>query len=712
MRLWIVLLLISLPVAATAKFGLPDIPVEVPTEVPIKIPGLDKILKEEPALTTSLADARTGVPFLDGFNPIGFSAMSYLPRRANGRFVLTRPGLYQHNFLSYCLHAGAYGPGSGDGYLWVPLKGARAAAIRHVLTNSVTDPEIPQTQVQSLVWGILARTRIDDMSAQLRQAARHLLTRDEIHQLNGGALGQIPPELLDQAFVELPPLAQRALRAEAEIRGMLAEGVADFDQLEAVAVVAGEPPPAEEGPIVPWGRWSYHPDGFFVRYFPSGYQRTRVQIYVPESFNVERDELGRITAVADQYGNRVETEYDEDIEPATVSGDLELAGYAFSSIRFVHRMTIPPEISVNWETRWEDVGWTFVMGAGGQDSELADGERFSGIDERYQWAEQHYQQLRALHEAVASMRKPDAPVPQTTVTEAMDLGNYAMALRAVLADDPDTEQWMTDHIDLVVKAWQAAVRDYVGTRTRQQAGTPVKLAYQDNGTGFTHWEGLLLANNSGGGSGGGADFGGGDAAQPGNPGKQRLGMGGDDPAHGKENNPDVQAVQREAKAAQAVRDAFSNVDPSGYDNDNDYLNDVNKEIERLARERGLSQGGGKAAHSPMGTRCSDGRLVPGGPRDDPNYAEDWRQWDARRGFDWAEEWVKPTYFAGQPDVNFKAALAHEGVHQATWERLRREGKSSEEICDWFADPKNRQQDELNAYKKQLDMLNKWLKDDC
>jgi len=546
MRLCIVvLLLISLPVAAVARFGLPDIPIDISTDVPIKIPGLDKILKEEPALTTSLADACTGVPFLDDF-----------------RFILSRPGLYQHNFLSYCLHAGAYGPGGGDGYLWVPLKGSRASAIRHILTNSINQPEIAQHEVQSLVWGVLART-------QLRQAARCLLTGDEIRRLNGGALGQIPPELLDQAFVDLPPLAQRAFRAEAEIRGMMAEGVADFDQLEGVAIAAGEPPPREDGPEVPRGRWSYHPDGFFVRYFPSGYQRTRVQIYVPESFNVERDGLGRITAVADQYGNRVETEYDENIEPATVPGDLELTGYAFSSIRFVHRMVIPPEITVDWEACWEDAGWTFVAGAGGQASGQADAERFLGIDERYQWAEEHHQQLKELREAVASLRESDAPTPQATVTEPLDLGNYAMALRAVLGTDPDTEEWMTDNIDLVVKAWQVAVRDYVGTRQRQQAGMPVELAYLDSGTGFTYWGGLLLADNSGGGGEGGADFGGGDGTQPGSPGKQRLGMGGDDPSPGKENNPDVQAVQREAKAAQAVRDAFNNVDPSGYDNDND-----------------------------------------------------------------------------------------------------------------------------------------------
>jgi len=706
MRLWIVLLLISLPVAAVAKFGLPDIPIDIPTEVPIKIPGLDKILKEEPALTTSLADACTGLPFLDDFNPPAPMAMSHLPRRPNGRFVLSRPGLYQHNFLSYCLHAGAYGPGSGNGYLWAPLKGSRAGAIRQVLINSIN-----QHEVQSLVWGILARTRIDDMSSPLRQAARRLLTKDEIRRLNGGALGQIPSELLDQAFVDLPPLAQRALRAEAEIRGMLAGGIADFDQLEGVAIAAGEPPPHEEGPEVPSGRWSYHPEGFFVRYFPSGYKRTRVQVYVPENFNVERDELGRITAVADQYGNRVETSYDDSIEPVRVGDNFPLQGYGFRSIRFVHRMVIPPEVTLDWSAQWQDLGWTFATSTAASGGSQQHSVRFSDLDERYQWANSHRQRLEQLKQAVAEIGRLRVAPLDGSLERALDLANYAVALKAALGDRLQAEGWMTTHLQLVQKAWQAAVRDYVGARDLWQDEKPINLAYRAGPLTNTYMPPLLLINDSGDGNGG-ADFGGGDGTQPADPGRQRGGFGGDDPSPGKENNPDVQAVEREAKAQKAIRDAFDNVDPADYDNDDDYLDAVNEEIERLLRERGLSQAGGKAAHSPMGTRCTDGRLVPGEGRDNPDYAEDWRQWDARRGFDWAEEWVKPTYFSGLPDIIFEAAIAHEAVHQATWERLRREGKSSEEICDWFDDPKNRQQDELDAYKKQIDKLQEWIDHDC
>jgi hypothetical protein len=40
---------------------------------------------------------------------------------------------------------------------------------------------------------------------------------------------------------------------------------------------------------VPRGRWSSHPDGYFIRFFPSGYNKTKVQVYVPEPRAIARD---------------------------------------------------------------------------------------------------------------------------------------------------------------------------------------------------------------------------------------------------------------------------------------------------------------------------------------------------------------------------------------------------------------------------------------
>ena len=48
-------------------------------------------------------------------------------------------------------------------------------------------------------------------------------------------------------------------------------------------MLVGNPNPSEDrGPNVPRGRWSYHPNGFYIRFYPSGYQRTRVEVMVPD----------------------------------------------------------------------------------------------------------------------------------------------------------------------------------------------------------------------------------------------------------------------------------------------------------------------------------------------------------------------------------------------------------------------------------------------
>ena len=76
-----------------------------------RIPGLDKILQEEPALSTSFEDAIYGVAVLDGFDPVVTAPMSQLPFTGDGGFIVALPGSYELAAKSFCLHAGTYGPG-------------------------------------------------------------------------------------------------------------------------------------------------------------------------------------------------------------------------------------------------------------------------------------------------------------------------------------------------------------------------------------------------------------------------------------------------------------------------------------------------------------------------------------------------------------------------------------------------------------------------
>src|SRR6056297_2526890 len=76
-----------------------------------KIPGLNKILKEDPAISTSFEDAVYGAPVLDGFDPFMTAPMSQLPNTGDGAYIVALPGAYELEAKSFCLHAGNYGPG-------------------------------------------------------------------------------------------------------------------------------------------------------------------------------------------------------------------------------------------------------------------------------------------------------------------------------------------------------------------------------------------------------------------------------------------------------------------------------------------------------------------------------------------------------------------------------------------------------------------------
>ncbi|HEV7763508.1 MAG TPA: hypothetical protein VGQ76_00775 [Thermoanaerobaculia bacterium] len=275
-----------------------------------QLPTLESLLNKPP-VTTSFADAHAEVAFLDNTIPENARAfpMTSMPRDPQGRYLLG-PGLYELEAQSYCIKAGTYAPSEGDGYLYAPLKGPREKVVRAILRRSAEKPEIEQHDVQVLLWAVIARAKLRDMNPQLQQTATALLDARELFELNGGALGLIPPEMIDKYMARLSPQLQKVFRAEQQLRQHLARANATYQQYEQLAVLAGLAPAADIIRPTPRGRWSWHPDGYFIRYFPQGYQRTKMQVYVPPSMTIERDDEGRIAAVADGRTFRVETSYE------------------------------------------------------------------------------------------------------------------------------------------------------------------------------------------------------------------------------------------------------------------------------------------------------------------------------------------------------------------------------------------------------------------
>jgi hypothetical protein len=194
--------------------------------------------------------------------------------------------------------AGTHGPGGGDGYLYAPVKGAADDAVLAIVRNSVREAAIAQQEIQALLWAVLARAKFEDLSPDLRTTAGRLLTTRQLATLNRSALDVVSGNALTNALGGVPEPLRQIAQAEANLRQMMTTPGASFAEMERVAVLSGAAPLGQGSVNVPSGRWSVHPDGYYVRYLPSGYSSTRVEVWVPQGSPAVGKEFDPATHIA------------------------------------------------------------------------------------------------------------------------------------------------------------------------------------------------------------------------------------------------------------------------------------------------------------------------------------------------------------------------------------------------------------------------------
>lgn len=241
--------------------------------------GLDKLFKKPAAITTSFENVnKEGSQMPDFFKLEAAQPLYLLPKAPAGGFILCA-GYYEMTNKSYCLHAGTFAPSKGDGYMYAPTNGSKKEIVAAILKSAENHPEIDQHKIQVLLWAIIAKTKFIDFSTEIKLTAVTLLTKKQLTQLEDGALGFLPDEIINQAKTKLPESVQAVFEAENNIRGLITSGNYTYQEMEKYAILAGIAPPRTDYPS---GIWTLHPDGYYVRYIPSGYSITKVQIYVPK----------------------------------------------------------------------------------------------------------------------------------------------------------------------------------------------------------------------------------------------------------------------------------------------------------------------------------------------------------------------------------------------------------------------------------------------
>jgi hypothetical protein len=245
--------------------------------------GIDKLFKKPAPITTAFENVnKEGSKMPDFFKLETAQPLYLLPKSPNGGFILCA-GYYEMTNKSYCLHAGTFAPSQGDGYMYAPTIGSKKDIVIAILKSAEKHPEIDQHSIQILLWAIVAKTKFIDFSTEVKLTAVTLLTKKQLTQLEDGALGFLPNDVINQAKTKLPESVQTVFEAENSIRGLVASGNYTYQEMEKYAILAGFSPPRTDYPS---GIWTLHPDGYYIRYIPSSYSITKVQIYVPKELIV------------------------------------------------------------------------------------------------------------------------------------------------------------------------------------------------------------------------------------------------------------------------------------------------------------------------------------------------------------------------------------------------------------------------------------------
>lgn len=251
------------------------------------------------------------------------------------------PGYYSMTVQSYCLKAGTHGPTKGSGHLIAPIKGKLDDLVANMLTRSVDHPGIAQRDIQLLLWSIIYGAKFTDLDPALQLRVRPLLTESEIAQMSIG-IKDIPLDLL-------PDEVRSTAKFYKDLRSKLTDPTASFEEIESMAVLPGDPPSDLLKKQVDPGNWAYIGDGFFMRLMPHGYMKSTLELYRPESVNLTRDALGRITQF-EKNGNKIEIVFEDEPGSDVMKADdgKFYPIYRFKSVKYTGENPGEEEIIENF----------------------------------------------------------------------------------------------------------------------------------------------------------------------------------------------------------------------------------------------------------------------------------------------------------------------------------------------------------------------------
>lgn len=214
-----------------------------------------------------------------------------LPQTQDGGFVLA-PGFYEAEFKTYCLQPGTPDPRPGDAYLQGPVTGYRRDIVESVLLNSRTRSEIPQKNIQLLLWSTVSGGSFSKLSPAVQADAMKLLTPKQIFELKGGVAGVIRTVSGNTGI----------LKGNSAMQRLFETGISSYESYERLAVLNERSRVVKSG--VKYDQWYKQKENYYIRYFPVSYQKVRIQVFVPDSLLDAENKLNGEYIVFDPTGQQ------------------------------------------------------------------------------------------------------------------------------------------------------------------------------------------------------------------------------------------------------------------------------------------------------------------------------------------------------------------------------------------------------------------------
>ena len=246
-------------------------------------------------ISTGLSDAIHLDTLPSTVDPQAFKPLMNLDRTDDGAFIL-KAGIFEAYVQSYALDAGDVNASKPGGYYPAPIKGKKAKILTALLKYAELHADVSQTDIQQLVWAVVGGVDLEKMNPAVQQTAARVLPQDILKQMQGAAQAKAFQDALMNMLNQKLAKDKNAQQNLNQMNNAMKQ-----IQQQTAGLAPGFKSEADADAPVARGTWAQMPGGFFVRYLPDGYMKTRVQVVVPDKAIEQADPKTPLTFDPTQY---------------------------------------------------------------------------------------------------------------------------------------------------------------------------------------------------------------------------------------------------------------------------------------------------------------------------------------------------------------------------------------------------------------------------